>query len=101
MDGRLEIDNNRSQRAIKPFVIGRSNWLFSNTPRGAKASALVYSIIEPAKENGLNPQSCLQYLFEELPNRDLKDAGTWAALLPWSDQLPEDLKSPAPTRQSK
>ncbi|NMP21579.1 IS66 family transposase [Sulfobacillus harzensis] len=101
LDGRLEIDNNRSERAIKPFVIGRSNWLFSNTPRGAKASALVYSIIETAKENGLNPQAYLQYLFEELPNRDLKDAATWTALLPWSSQLPEDLKSPAPTRQSK
>jgi hypothetical protein len=101
LDGRLEIDNNRSERAIKPFVIGRNNWLFSNTPRGAKASALVYSIIETAKENGLNPQAYLQYLFEELPNRDLKDSATWEALLPWSSQLPEHLKSPTPTRQGQ
>jgi transposase len=54
-DGRLEIDNNRSERAIKPFVIGRKNWLFANTPRGAKASAIIYSVIETAKENQLNP----------------------------------------------
>jgi transposase len=45
MDGRLEIDNNRSERSIKPFVIGRNNWLFSNTQRGAKASATIYRII--------------------------------------------------------
>jgi transposase len=50
-DGRLELDNNRSERSIKPFIIGRKNWLFSNTPRGAEASAIIYSIIETAKEN--------------------------------------------------
>lgn len=52
-DGRLEIDNNRSERSIKPFVIGRKNWLFANTPRGASARAAIYSVIETAKENGL------------------------------------------------
>jgi transposase len=51
-DGRLEIDNNRSERAIKPFVIGRKNWMFANTPRGAKTSAITYSVIETAKETG-------------------------------------------------
>ena len=66
-DGRLEIDNNRSERSIKPFVIGRKNWLFANTPRGAKASAMIYSMIETAKENGLNPFKYLKYLFEQLP----------------------------------
>jgi hypothetical protein len=45
-DGRLEIDNNRSESAIKPFVIGRKNWLYANTPRGAKASSTIYSVIE-------------------------------------------------------
>jgi transposase len=57
-DGRLEIDNNRSERSIKPFVIGRKNWLFANTPRGARASSLIYSIVETAKENALNPFTC-------------------------------------------
>nr|WP_245600128.1 transposase [Paenibacillus harenae] len=45
-DGRLELDNNRGKRAIKPFVIGRKNWLFTNIPRGAKTSAAIYSLIE-------------------------------------------------------
>ena len=99
-DGRLDIDNNRAERSIKPFVIGRKNWLFSYTPRGAQASAITYSIIETAKENGLNPRAYLQYLFEELPNRDLKDPTTWEALLPGSDQLPNHVKSPAPAKST-
>ena len=52
LDGRLEIDNNRAERAIKPFVIRRKNWLFSNTPGGARSSAIIYSLVETAKENG-------------------------------------------------
>jgi transposase len=88
-DGRLEIDNNRSERAIKPFVIGRKNWLFANTPRGAKASATIYSVIETAKENGLNPFKYLQYLFEQLPQlADPKDTDELDKLLPWSASLP-------------
>jgi transposase len=85
LDGRLELDNNRSERSIKPFVIGRKGWLFSNTPRGAKASAVVYSIVETAKENGLIPFEYLRYLFEKLPN--LGD-GDLDELLPWSTSLP-------------
>jgi len=52
--GYLSIDNNRAERAIKPFVIGRKNWMFSNTAKGAEASAVLYSLIETAKVNGLN-----------------------------------------------
>jgi transposase len=87
-DGRLEIDNNRSERSIKPFVIGRKNWLFSNTPRGARSSAIIYSIVETAKENGLNPYYYLRYLFEELPNMDTTDENALDKLLPWSETLP-------------
>lgn len=87
-DGRLELDNNRSERSIKPYVIGRKNWLFANTPRGANASATIYSIVETAKENGLNPFSYLQYLFERLPNIDIKYRNALDALLPWSVTLP-------------
>ncbi len=54
-DGRLEISNNRAERSIKPFVIGRKNFLFANVPKGAAASAIIYSVIETAKENGLDP----------------------------------------------
>ena len=87
-DGRLELDNNRSERSIKPFVIGRKNWLFANTPRGARASAIIYSIVETAKENGLNPFIYLNYLFEKLPNLDTKDQDALDQLLPWSGSLP-------------
>jgi len=88
-DGRLEIHNNRSERSIKAFVIGRKNFLFSNTPKGAKASATIYSIVESAKENGLNPYSYLQHLFERLPNLNIEDQGVIDELLPWSGTLPE------------
>jgi transposase len=89
-DGRLELDNNRGERSIKPFVIGRKNWLFANTPKGANASAIIYSIVESAKENGLNPFAYLCYLFTTLPNRDIKDPTALDELLPWSNTLPSD-----------
>jgi len=63
LDGRLEISNNRAERSIKPFVIDRKNFLFANTPRGAKASAVMFSIIETAMENGINPFEYLVKLF--------------------------------------
>jgi len=84
----LDLDNNRSERSIKPFVIGRKNWLFANTSRGADASATIYSIVETAKENGLNPFNYLQYLFERLPNLDTQDEKALDELLPWSATLP-------------
>ena len=92
LDGRLELDNNRSERSIKPFVIGRKNWLFANTPKGARASVTIYSIVESAKENGLNPFTYLQYLFERLPNVDLQDYQALDELLPWSTNLPEECR---------
>lgn len=88
-DGRLELDNNRSERSIKPVVIGRKNWLFSNTPRGARASAVIYSIIETAKENGLNPFAYLTWLFEEMPQLlDLENPQVLDRMLPWSESVP-------------
>jgi len=89
LDGRLEIDNNRSERSIKPFVIGRKGWLFANTPRGARASAVIYSIVETAKENGLVPFQYLCYLFERMPNLG---SSSLDELLPWSDSLPDYCK---------
>ena len=67
-DGRLEIDNNRSERAVKPFVIGRKNWLFAGNHHGAIAGANLLSLIETAKIHGLNPYNYLQYLFTKFPN---------------------------------
>ena len=78
-NGNLAIDNNRAERAIKPFVIGRKNWMFSNTARGAQASAILYSLIETAKANGLTPFDYLKTLLEELP----KQPGDLEHLMPW------------------
>ena len=73
LDGRLELSNNRAERSIKPFVIGRKNFLFANTPRGARASAIMFSIIETAKENGLNPFKYLVYILQNAPNWDINN----------------------------
>jgi len=80
-DGNLNIDNNRAERAIKPFVIGRKNWLFSNTASGANASATIYSLIETAKANGLVPFDYLNYLLNEIPI--LQPDDSIDHLLPW------------------
>jgi len=84
-DGRVNIDNNRAERAIKPFVIGRKNWLFSNTGNGARSSAILYSIIETAKANGLMPYDYLVTLFDELPKlNDENKERELEKLLPWT-----------------
>lgn len=66
-DGRLRPDNNLVENAIRPFVIGRRNWLFNGHPSGAEASAAMYSLIETAKANGLKSYFYLRYLFDKLP----------------------------------
>lgn len=78
-NGELAIDNNRAERVIKPFVIGRKNWLFSNTSSGAHASAILYSLIETAKANGIDCYAYLSHLLSELPKPgcDLEE------LMPW------------------
>lgn len=80
-DGRVEIDNNGIERAIRPFVIGRNNWIFSDTTKGAKASANLYSLIETAKLNGLEPYRYLHHVFKELPKAQSLD--DIEQLLPW------------------
>jgi len=66
-DGRLEPSNNRAERSIKPFVMGRKNWLFANTPAGAQSSAVTYSLIETAKETGLDPYRYLLWVLQQAP----------------------------------
>jgi len=88
LDGRLEISNNRAERSIKPFVIDRKNFLFANTPRGAKASAVMFSLIETAKENGLNPHAYLTWVFQNAPNWNIhNDIGALESLLPHNAPL--------------
>lgn len=86
LDGRLEISNNRAERSIKPFVIDRKNFLFANTVRGAEGSAIMFSIIQTAMENGLNPYSYLAWLFHTFPNSSVDAI---EELLPCSSQVPE------------
>lgn len=66
-DGRIPIDNNATERAIRPFVTGRTNWLFADTPKGATASANLYTLIETAKANAIEPYTYLRHLFTDLP----------------------------------
>jgi len=87
-DGILFMDNNAAENAIRPFVLGRKNWLLAGTPEGAEASALLYSVIETAKANGLEPYAYLRYIFSKLPCAEkLED---YEALLPWNF-TPEDI----------
>lgn len=79
-DGHISIDNNPAENAIRPFALGRKNWMFSASPGGAKASATLYSLIESAKANGLEPRAYLVFLFERLPLA--KTPQDIAALLP-------------------
>ena len=81
--GNLNIDNNRAERAIKPFVIGRKNWMFANTANGAKASAILYSLIETAKANGLIPFDYIKHLLNEQP----KNPDSIDHLMPWQVDL--------------
>jgi hypothetical protein len=81
--GFLPIDNNAAERAIKPFVIGRKAWLFSDTPKGATASAQIYSLVETAKLDGQEPYTWLHHVLERLPYASsIKD---YEALLLWKD----------------
>lgn len=92
-DGRLELSNNIAERAIKPFVIGRKNFLFSDTPRGAEASAGIYSVVATAKMNGLNPRKYIEWLLTVMPNTaGLDDPAVLDAMMPWSDAIPDDLR---------
>ncbi len=86
-DGRLALDTNAVERCIRPFVIGRRNWLFADTPKGAKASANLYSLVETAKANGLEPWWYLDAVFEKLPAAKSQD--DIDALLPWRIELGE------------
>jgi transposase len=80
--GDLPIDNNRCENAIRPFVVGRKAWLFSDTPAGASASAIIYSLVETAKANGVEPYTWLRHVLEHLPAAQTADE--MDKLLPWN-----------------
>ena len=81
-DGRIEIDNNVIENSIRPFTLGRKNWLFSDTVDGAHASANLYSIIQTAKRQDINIYDYLKYVIERLPGADSLD--DYEQLLPWN-----------------
>ena len=91
-DGRLELSNNRAERSIKPFVMGRKNWLFANTPGGAQASSVIYSLIETAKENGLDPYRYLLWLLQNASCLSETDEAWAKKLLP--ARTPEECYMP-------
>lgn len=98
-DGEVPIDNNSTEGTIRGFTTGRKNWMMIDTISGAKASAIIYSLVETAKANGLNTYRYFEYLLTELPK--LKEFTTeedeeraMEPLLPWSKDLPEICKKP-------
>ena len=94
-DGDVPIDNNASERAIRGFCIGKKNWEMIDTVNGATSSAIIYSIAETAKANGLKPFNYFEYLLTEIPKHaDDKNTDFLTDLLPWSPALPENIRKP-------
>lgn len=96
-DGEVPIDDSASERALRNFTIGRKNWVTVNTVRGAQASAVIYSITETARANGLNVYYYLRHLLTELPqllqSREKLEESVLEPLMPWSKALPEECYS--------
>lgn len=91
-DGRIPLTNSKAERAIRPFAVHRKNWLFADTPEGAKANAIMYSIIESAKANNLNIYKYITYLLEKLSQLEgVQTEEQIKKYLPWSEELPEDI----------
>ena len=91
-DGRIPLTNSLAERSIRPFAVHRKNWLFADSVEGAKANAVMYSIIESAKINKLNIEKYIKYLLEELPQLDnINDEKVLEKYLPWSNKLPTEI----------
>lgn len=93
LDGRCSLSNNAAENVIRPFTVGRKNWLFADTPNGAGASAAVYSLVKTAKANGLNVYAYLQHLLMYMPDTEWqrypKDLDH---LMPWDPDVQEQCK---------
>lgn len=95
-DGRFPLTNNRAEQLIRPFCVGRKNWLFSDTTNGAEASAAIYSIVATARANGCIPGRYIEWLLTIMPNtEDVSDASALNALMPWSEYVPAWVKAKA------
>ena len=87
-DGHCSLSNNLSENSIRPVTVGRRNWLFCDTTAGADASMMVYSLLETARANGLNPQKYLEYILEARPNKKMSDQEL-ENMAPWSHKVQE------------
>lgn len=93
-NGDVPMDNNAAERAIRPFTLGRKNWVSIDSAGGARASSIIYSIVETAKANGLNVYQYLEMLFTEMPpHLDDKDKGFLADLMPWSEHVQKQCRA--------
>ena len=93
-DGRIPMDNNYAEQAIRPFTIARKNFVIMESDNGAKASAMIFSIAETAKANTINTHEYFNLLLSEIPkHQNDKDTKFLDGLLPWSKNVQADLKS--------
>ena len=94
LNGNLVLSNNMAERSIKTVIMGRKNWLFSQSYKSAEASAVIMSIIETAKRNDLNVEEYLTYLLEKMPNEEnLTEAAVLEAYLLWAEKIQINCKS--------
>lgn len=94
-DGDVPMDNNASERAIRGFCVGKKNWQVIDTVNGARTSAIIYSIAETAKANNLKPYEYFEHLLTEIPKHmDDRDHSFLERLLPWSSDLPDNIRKP-------
>lgn len=97
-DGRIPMDNNSAEQAIRPFTIGRKNWVNIYSPNDAQASAIRYSLVETAKANDLKVYEYFEYLLQELPqHQDDIDLDFLMDLMPWSRKIQKEFRKPQKT----
>ncbi len=93
LDGICCLSNNLAERSIRPFTVGRKNWLVAGSPKGATASSVIYSIIETCKANKINPRKYLEKVFTELPNREFRfNKDILDEYMPWSNIIQESCR---------
>ena len=92
LDGNLELSNNKAERAVKSLVMGRKNWLFSQSFKGATVSSIILSLIETAKRNKLDLEKYLNYLLQKLPNEEILESDALEVYLPWQEKIQASCK---------
>ena len=93
-DGNVSMTNAAAENAIRPFAVGRKNWLFSDSPKGASASAAFYSMIETCKANGISASKYLTYIFTKMPKEaSLNSLETLERYMPWNELIQETCKA--------